>query len=129
MLWFLVFRNKRDLTMTDLLSRPAMGGKTRLRLLMQFAGDWNYELDDVETIIETVAYGDDFAKLFRNVICHDRRKSAWVRHKQAKAILRRKLVNCKQAYDAYLRFADDRDEACLEYLAEVLKRFKAQTRR
>lgn len=114
--------------MTDLLTLPRKAGKRRLLLLIQFAGDWNYELDDVETVIETVENGDDFAKLFRDVVCHDRQKSSWVRHPNARTILRRKLSNCQTAYDKYLRFADDRDEACLEYLGEALKRFKAQTR-
>ena len=114
--------------MNDLLCRPNRRGKARLLMLMQFAGDWNYELDDVETVIETVENGDDFAKLFRDVICHDQRKAAWVHHPNARAILRRKLENCQAAYDEYLRFADDREEACLDYLAEAFKRFKAQTR-
>ena len=118
--------------MTDLLTRSThqcgLSTKARLLLMMQFAGDWNYELDDVETVIETVENGDDFAKLFRDVVCHDTRKSAWVRHPDARAILRRKLVNCKTAYDTVLRFDPERAEACLEYLGQALARFKTRTR-
>ena len=123
--------------MIDLLTAPARAGANgtsiadkaaHLRLVMQFAGDWGYSADEARHRLASVASGMEFARLFRDIVCHDPNKAYWVRHPSARVVLGATMQNCVTAWCGYLQFSAERDAEALDYLAEALARFKAATR-
>ena len=100
---------------------------TRLRLMMMFGAEWDVELDVVIERINQLNSGQEFAKLFADIVTASKTKSYWIRKLNGRACLQDALVLCKASWDKHLRFEPNQQQVTLEYLAETLMRFKAQT--
>lgn len=110
-----------------LIGFPTSGRYSYITLLMDFA-EWGADLPEVQARIARLATGYDFAVLFRDIIATSKSKSRWCWHPEARLILRRHYETLAKAWETTLSFSPDRAQLTLEYLADSLKAFDADTR-
>lgn len=104
----------------------AKGRYSYIALLLDFA-EWGVDLPDLRKRIAHVNSGEDFSALFGEIIVISKVKSRWSRHADARRIL---LAHCQtliSAWETTLSSSPDCAQLTLEYLADALKRFEAET--
>ncbi|MEJ8563288.1 hypothetical protein QTO30_20095 [Yoonia sp. GPGPB17] len=97
------------------------------RLLLQFAGDWDVDLQWVRERVSQLQTGAHIAQLFRDIITAKDGGMAWATHPNARDILWNILRGLNAAWENVLQHAPDRNQLTLEYLVDALTHFKRAT--
>lgn len=106
---------------------PIHGRYSYITLLLDFI-EWGVDLPLVLARIARLKTGTDFAKLFGDTIVQSKSKTRWCQHPNARCILLRHCETLITAWDTTLASSPDRNQLTLEYLADALKRFAAETK-
>lgn len=109
------------------LGIPIHGSYSYITLLLDFI-EWGVDLPWVRARIASLKTGEDFAELFGEIIVQSKSKSSWCQHPSARGILLRHCKTLITAWDTTLASSPDRNQLTLEYLADALKRFAAETK-
>lgn len=117
-----------DTAIIDTATPKTTDRSERLHQMLCLLCDWNFDIDELNTRIASTANGIEFAKLFRDVVCHDPKARAdWFASPQARQALTQAIENCDTAWDHHLAYSPDRASEARDYICQALTRFKDHT--